>query len=107
MLHMHPDSHHIRNAVIHIHMPQNTERHNADRTLHDADCDSEVSIPVEISALTPTPVSPVPLAVMAVFPEPVALAEPEYDYSLIAHTEPKATGPPICLAVYSLRSPPA
>jgi hypothetical protein len=107
MLHMHSDSQHDRDAVIHSHMPQTAGTQDADRTLHDPNSEAEDSIPIEISALTPVHPSPAPVLATAGLSECILPVELETQYEFIANSEPKAKGPPGHMIVYSLRSPPA
>ncbi|MBP1598246.1 MAG: hypothetical protein H6Q05_3623 [Acidobacteria bacterium] len=111
MLHFHPAAEHEQNAVLHSHMPQSGGADSSRIALgQDAEGNepSEFeSVPIDISALCPSGLSPAPAPDLAVLITADVSIDPDPQSECVRLPDPKAQAPPEVLIYHSLRSPPA
>lgn len=110
-LHLHPAAEHDHVAVIHSHMPQ---RAGADSSgsaqgqgAEGYEASDFESVPVDVSALCPSGLSPAPVPEVSVLLTADFSVEPDLQPEYFQPPDPNAQGPPGVLIYHPLRSPPA
>ena len=111
MLHLHPGSRYECESVIHSHMPHVAGFHhhrNAEGRSVEDDDDELEEIPMEISAVCPSAITPVapPLDFSALLQMDLAV-DPDLHIEFLSSPDPNAQPPPVYWVHLSPRSPPA